>query len=402
MATLLNAMIGEYRVVASLGSGGMGEVYKAVHTHHGRVIAIKVLLPSIAGAAALQRFCSEAAIQASLRHPGLAEYLGFYEYQGRPCMLMEFVDGETLSEIIARRGPLPAPEALTIAREVAAVAAHFHAQGVVHRDLKSTNIKITSARQVKVLDFGIARHASSTRLTQLGSVIGTPEALAPEQLRGEPVTPATDVWQLGALLFEMLTGRLPFQGASTQETFAQILSARVPSLRDSQADVPAGLEKVVVRCLHKQPKERYATAAALHEALSAVRTTAAPPLPRTRLVAALALALFIITLGGIGLWMLSSSPTPTPVPVPVSPNPVESNTAQAATRAVLIDTADGAAQVFREGRLAGTTPLRILARPGERVEVVLRREGFKDLALEFEATERQAYTYTLEPLKGRH
>ena len=179
MASLLNASIGEYRVVESLGAGGMGEVYKAVHTHLDRVIAIKALLPGLADGPSLQRFYGEAGIQASLRHPGVAEYLGFYEYQGRPCILMEYVDGETLAAIIRRRGALP-PEAAPTLREIASVAAHFHAQGVVHRDLKSNNVKINSAGRVKILDFGIARQERQDRMTQVGAVIGTPEVLAPE------------------------------------------------------------------------------------------------------------------------------------------------------------------------------------------------------------------------------
>src|SRR6266849_9582011 len=151
MASLLNALIGEYRVTELLGAGGMGEVYKATHTHLGRVIAIKVLSAGGSDPAAVQRFYSEANIQASLRHPGVAEYLGFYEYQGRPCIRMEYVDGETLSCILERRGALPTEEALSIARAMTAVVAHFHRQGVLHRDIKSSNVKISSDGAVKVL-----------------------------------------------------------------------------------------------------------------------------------------------------------------------------------------------------------------------------------------------------------
>src|SRR5262249_3575969 len=149
----------------------------------GRVIAIKMLSAGEAAFDTVRRFYSEASIQASLRHPGVAEYLGFYEYQGRPCILMEYVDGDTLSDILQRRGALLSREALGIARAVAAVVEHFHRQGVLHRDIKSSNVKINSAGAVKVLDFGIARLQTAKNLTRTGMVVGTPGILAPEQVR---------------------------------------------------------------------------------------------------------------------------------------------------------------------------------------------------------------------------
>ena len=139
--SLVNALIGEYRLVEPLGAGGMGEVYKGVHQHLGRVIAVNILSPELADGPAIRRFYGEAKIQASLRHPGVAEYLGFYEYQGRPCILMEYVDGETLAAFIRRRAPIPPAEAAAIVREISAVAGHFHSLELVHRDLKTGNVK---------------------------------------------------------------------------------------------------------------------------------------------------------------------------------------------------------------------------------------------------------------------
>jgi serine/threonine protein kinase len=399
MGSLANALIGEYRVVGSLGAGGMGEVYKAVHTHLGRVIAIKVLSPELTDGPALERFYSEANIQASLQHPGVAEYLGFYEYQGRPCILMEYVDGETLAEILRRRGPLPAEEAAEILRQIAAVIAHFHAQGVVHRDLKASNVKITSAGQVKILDFGIARHQRSDRLTRIGAVVGTTEALAPEQVRGQPALPATDVWQLGVMFYEMLTGRTPFHAETVLAIYDKILSGAY-----DPPPAPPELARIIARCLEKDPARRFASAAELYAALGAENIPATPPKPRWRLAAAAAAVVLLM----VGVVLLAThdggespisevadSSTPTPTPAPATPLPALD------TRAITVDTMDGMAQVYRDGVRVGSTPYQVQARTGEKVNLVLKRDGFADTPVQFEAAEPHVYTYTLQPLKGR-
>lgn len=403
MGSLTNALIGEYRVVGSLGAGGMGEVYQAVHTHLGRVIAIKVLSPDLADGPALQRFYSEANIQASLKHPGVAEYLGFYEYQGRPCILMEYVDGDTLAEIIRRRGSLPPEEAVGILRSIASVLAHFHAQGVVHRDLKASNVKITTAGQVKILDFGIARHQRSDRMTHVGAVVGTTEALAPEQVRGEAVVPATDIWQLGVMFYEMLTGQSPFHAGSAVATYARILAAEfVPPA------APPELQRIVARCLQKDPARRFASGAELYQALGGgSESPPAPPVKsknRMRLLVAAAAAVVLVVAALVAFRnggdqqvseIVVTAPTPAPTSTPVpTPQPAD-------TKAIVVDTVDGLAQVYREGQLVGTTPYPVRARTGEKVNLTLRREGFADMPVQFEAAEPHIYTYTLEPLKGR-
>ena len=382
MDPLLHASIGEYRVMELIGAGGMGAVYKAVHTHLGRVIAIKVLSPELADGAALQRFYGEASIQASLKHPGVAEYLGFYEHAGRPCILMEYVDGETLTAILLRRGAFPAPEAVRVMHDIAAVAAHFHAQGVVHRDLKSSNIKIDSGGRVKVLDFGIARRQAADRMTMTGAVVGTPHALAPEQIRGGQAREPADVWQLGVLFYELLTGRLPFESETTHELFARIVVGdytRAP-------EIPKSLEKMVGRCLEKYPARRYRDGAELSEAL---RDWHRPPTRRVPFwVYAMAGAVLVLL-----LFFALPSRTVTP-PAPPPPAPAAAN-----LKVVTVDTADGVAQVFRYGQLVGTTPYQVAAQDGEKVDLVLRRSGFRDLPLQFEPSERREYTYTLEATK---
>ncbi len=394
---MLNAWIGEYHVAELVGAGGMGEVYKAIHSHLGRVIAIKVLSAELADGAALKRFYSEADIQASLQHPGVAQYLGFYEYEGRPCILMEFVEGETLAAVIERRGPLPIDEAIQIARDIAEVAAHFHARGVIHRDLKTSNIKITPDGRIKILDFGIAQHQRSERLTRAGAVAGTPATLAPEQLRAEPVTRATDVWQLGILFYEILSGRLPFQADTSQEIFARILFSQCPEITSWRPDLPSAIARIVSTCLEKDPARRYPSAAELQRALC--QLSAQPPAPVTqrpartyRFVAAGAATILAVL---AVLWAAGSGHSDTPKPVNVlaeQPAPPESKT-------VTVDTMDGAAEVYRDGILLGITPYQVSVHSGETVSLVLRREGFQDLPIQFEPTERRSYTYTLHSRK---
>jgi eukaryotic-like serine/threonine-protein kinase len=393
MDPLLQSLIGEYRIQELIGAGGFGSVYRAVHTHLGRVIAVKVLSPELADAAALQRFYGEAAIQASLKHPGVAEYLGFFQHAGRPCILMEFVDGESLAAIL-KRGPLPPVEAARIVREISAVAAHFHAQGVVHRDLKSNNVKISSTGQVKVLDFGIARHQSAHRLTATGMVVGTPHALAPEQIRGQAVTEAVDIWQLGVLFYEMLTGSMPFGCEANYELYGRIIAGQYPPPSQVRAGVPAGLERIIARCLEKEPARRFRSGAELWHALHDWEQTVEGPRYRSRLPLYAAIAsLVVLLLISLGVALYRRTPdTPPPPPPP--------NQQTADTKTVTIDTNDGAAEVYRDGRRVGVTPYRVNAREGETINLILRREGFKDMPLQFEPTERREYTYTLESLKG--
>lgn len=384
--SLVNVLIGEYRLTEPLGAGGMGEVYKAVHVHLSRVIAVKILFPELADGPALQRFYGEADIQATLRHPGVADYLGFYEYQGRPCILMEYVDGETLASLIRLRGAFPPAEAAAILREISAVAGHFHSLGVVHRDLKTSNVKLNSAGRVKILDFGIARHQRSNRLTRAGAVIGTAEILAPEQIRGEEGGFATDVWQIGILFYELLSGRMPFEASTTHELYARILSAHCPPLGPG---VPPEFQRIVAKCLEKDPSRRYASGGALHQAIEG-HTGAAPRLPGTRTVAiAAGCAAVVVLLAGGVVALRKSGPQG-------GGTVIEQGVDE---KSITVDAAGGIAEVYQDGKLMGNTPFTVHAKTGESVNLVLKRQGFDDKPVQFDATERQTYTYTLDPRK---
>lgn len=413
MASLLNVLIGEYRVSELLGAGGMGEVYKATHTHLGRVIAVKVLTTGESDPATVKRFYSEAKIQASLRHPGVAEYLGFYEYHGRPCILMEYVDGLTLASILERRGSFPPQDAFRIAQAIAAVVAHFHEQGVLHRDIKTNNIKIGSDGRVKVLDFGIARLQSTRNLTSTGVVIGTPGMLAPEQVNGQTVTPATDVWQFGVMVYEMLSGRLPFRADNTRELYAQILNAKPAPLSALQPAPPAGFEKVVNRCLQKDPGKRYASGKELLAALDALEgrkgTVPAPlPTPRfepvanakppgsLRLVGAIAGGVVVLALIVVGVVQWSSPTTSDSGVSPCVEPSSEKETPAGEARTVTLSTVGVSAQVFCGGQMMGMTPYPLKAKVGDKIKLVLRSEGYKPKDVSFNVTERAEYNESLD------
>lgn len=408
MSSLVNALIGEYLVTDFVGAGGMGEVYKARHTHYGRVIAIKALAEGATDPSTVRRFYDEAGIQASLRHPGVAEYLGFYEYRGRPCILMEFVDGDTLSKHLSRRGAFSPAESLRIASATTEVVAHFHKNGVLHRDIKSGNIKINSAGAIKVLDFGIARFQNTKNLTSTGMVIGTPGILAPEQVRGKTVSPATDVWQLGILMYEMLTGTLPFGADNPSALYAQILNADFAPVSRLQAGVPSSFEKVINRCLQKDPAKRFASGTELLAALQGAekRKDSPTPTPKPAPAHNIPLLRLAVILGGavvfialvIGLLNGYHPSAQNDITSACFDQPPVPDT-NGERMNVQVDTFEGSAQVFCQGQLVGVTPLKLRAKIGDKIHVILHREGFRDLEKRFDVTERAAYTFVMDRLE---
>src|SRR5919112_3905714 len=261
----INQTVGEYRVEDFLGAGGMGEVYRALHSKIGRVAAVKVLTAQAAqGSGFVERFFNEARIQASLQHPNVATLYDFCEVQGQPCIIMEYVDGETISERIeAFRAPLPPSETVYVFEKVCEAIDYVHRHGVIHRDIKSNNIKISSQGQVKLLDFGIAKGQTSQQLTQVGSVIGTLQYLAPELIRGGTADASGDIWALGVLLYEMVTGRVPFDADTVGDLCDRIGRVQYTPPAQLNPSLPREVAAVITRCLKKNPQERYHTAGEL-------------------------------------------------------------------------------------------------------------------------------------------
>jgi serine/threonine-protein kinase len=269
------AEIGHYQVIALLGAGGMGEVYRCHDPRLGRDVAVKVLPADVADPNARARLLREAQLASSLNHPNICTIYEVGEAGGRTYVAMEWIDGRTLDRVIPPHG-LPAESAARIGAAIAAALAFAHRNGIVHRDLKSANVMIGSDGRVKVMDFGLARRpadldtADARRLTSTGVVVGSPQYMAPEVLRGGAADARSDLWALGVVLHEMCAGSLPFQGQSSIELGAAILNAEPMPL---PAGVPATLRAVVQRCMAKDPSQRFQVA----EEVRAVLETALTP-----------------------------------------------------------------------------------------------------------------------------
>jgi serine/threonine-protein kinase len=263
--------LGPYEIVSPLGSGGMGEVYRARDTRLGRSVAIKVLPEAVpSDPESLRRLEHEAQLLASLSHPHIAVLHGVEETQGSLALVMELVEGQTLAERIAQ-GPVPFEEAVTIARQVAEALEYAHEHGIVHRDLKPANIKLLPDGGVKVLDFGLAKALetapagrssilssptiTAVAATKKGVILGTAAYMSPEQAKGKPVDRRTDIWSFGCVLYEMLTGKLTFGGETVTDTLAAVVRGE-PDWKTLPRETPASLRKLLQRCLHKDLRLR--------------------------------------------------------------------------------------------------------------------------------------------------
>jgi len=235
MSVLAGARLGFYQIVSLIGAGGMGEVYRARDTKLGRDVAIKVLPDAFArDAGRLARFQREAQLLAALNHPNIAAIYGLEEHRGTRYLVLEYVPGETLAERI-QRGPLPIGETLDFCSQISEALMAAHENGIIHRDLKPANVRVTPQGRVKVLDFGLAKQitletaASSTTSTGIdrtleGTVIGTPAYMSPEQSRGAPADTRSDLFSLGSVVYECLTGSAAFSGPTPLETLARVLN----------------------------------------------------------------------------------------------------------------------------------------------------------------------------------
>lgn len=272
MAIAPGSRLGPYEIVASIGAGGMGEVYRAIDTRLDRTVAVKVLSPQFAGTPELrERFQREARAISSLSHPHICALYDVGHQDGVDFLVMEFMEGTTLAERLLR-GPLPLDQVLRLGQQIADALHHAHRQGITHRDLKPGNIMITKSG-AKLLDFGLAKARvavqtsadGTTRieqapLTQEGTLLGTVPYMAPEQLEGQVTDSRTDIFALGAVLYEMTTGRRAFAGRSTASLIASILSDEPPAISSVQPLTPPALERLVRICMAKDPDARRQTA----------------------------------------------------------------------------------------------------------------------------------------------
>jgi serine/threonine-protein kinase len=269
--TLINTLFdGRYRIIRRLGSGGMANVYLAEDEELGRRVAIKVLDEKHANDDQfVERFRREAKNAASLSHPNIVSIYDRGEAEGTYYIAMEYIEGRTLKDLIVAHGPLPVDKAVTYARQILGALRFAHRKGIVHRDIKPHNVLVDSDGRLKVTDFGIAR-AGASQMTEAGSIIGTAQYLSPEQARGAPVDQRSDLYSIGVVLYEMLTGSVPFTGDTPVEIAMKHLSAVPKPPSASRPDVPDDLDLVTVRALAKDPRERFQTAEEMDSELGRV------------------------------------------------------------------------------------------------------------------------------------
>jgi serine/threonine protein kinase len=260
-----------YELEELVGSGGMSSVYRAQDSLLERTVALKILHPQYAADGEyVQRFRHEARAVAQLSHPNIVTVIDRGEDEGRQFIVFEYVEGENLKELITRTGPLPIRRAVELGLGMARALAFAHEHGLVHRDVKPQNVLLNGTGEAKVTDFGIARSIDVERgLTQTGTVLGTSNYLAPEQATGKPVGPATDVYSLGIVLYELLTAEIPFEGDNFVSVAMKHVHEPLPSLVERRPDAPLRLVHAIERATAKDPADRFPTMAALADELEA-------------------------------------------------------------------------------------------------------------------------------------
>ena len=337
--SMIGKTLGNFEITSLLGRGGMGEVYQAKDRKLGREVAIKVLPEEFAkDADRVARFQREAKLLASLNHTNIAAIYGLEESSGANFLVLELVEGDTLADQI-RKGPIPVEESLKLALQIAEALEAAHEKGVIHRDLKPANIKVTPDGKVKVLDFGLAKAFAgdqaelnlsnsptltrsptlSDMATQQGVILGTAAYMSPEQARGKAVDKRADIWAFGCVLFEMLTGRVAFQGEDVSEILASVIKGDV-KLDLLPANLHPRVREVIIRCLQKDLKKRYPDITdaryEIEQALADPSGVLVQPIttlePRRKLRTMLpwVVAILGILIVGIAVWNLKQAPAP--------------------------------------------------------------------------------------------
>jgi len=267
---MIDKTISHYNILEKIGEGGMGVVYKAEDTKLKRMVALKFLpLELTRDQEAKERFIREAQAAAALDHQNICTIYEVDEYEGQTFIAMAHIEGQSLKEKIAG-GPIKIDEAMNIATQVAEGLRVAHERGIIHRDIKPANIMLTEKGQAKIMDFGLAKLELGADLTKTATIMGTVAYMSPEQARGEKVDHRTDIWSLGCVIFEMLSGRPPFKSGYDQAVLYSILHEDPQPIASLRSDIPHGIEKILHKCFQKDPRDRYKDAGSLIEELKTI------------------------------------------------------------------------------------------------------------------------------------
>lgn len=264
-----NVIADRYEVVSHIGQGGMADVFLAVDTILNRQVAIKILRADLStDTISILRFEREAQAAAALAHPNIVEIYDVGDYKGHHYIVMEYVSGKTLKQVIRSRGPLVNEEAVDIMKQLCSAVSEAHSRGIIHRDIKPQNVIVKADGSVKILDFGIATAKGSMQLTQANNVMGSVHYLAPELAKGEPASPQSDIYALGIVLYEMLAGDVPFKADQAVQIALKHMREPMPDVRVMNASVPQSVANVITRATAKDPKNRYRSTKEMYQDVS--------------------------------------------------------------------------------------------------------------------------------------
>jgi serine/threonine-protein kinase len=267
---VIGQRLGDYEILGQLGAGGMGKVYKVRNVISERVEAMKILLPNLAGQKELaDRFLREIKLLATLDHPNIAALRNALTLDNQLVMIMEYVEGQTLASRL-QQGPIPPADAVNYAQQLLSALSYAHHLNVIHRDVKPANMMLTPQGVVKLMDFGIARPNNEAGMTVTGTTLGSLNYMSPEQVRGEPVDPRSDLYSLGVSLYEMVTGQLPFRGHSNYSVMSAHLQEPPPPPITVRPDLPKGINDIILMAMAKEPQGRFQSAEAFGNALKSV------------------------------------------------------------------------------------------------------------------------------------
>jgi serine/threonine protein kinase len=401
-----NQKLHHYRIIDKVGAGGMGKVYRAVHESLDRVVALKILSPIDRNNDFLTQFFNEAKIQARLQHPNIATLYDFFEFDGLYCIAMEYIGGLGLDELICESDGIPIGQTLPIFKSVVSAIEYIHENGIQHRDIKPANIRIEQNGEVKLLDFGIAQSTVRRSGSKSDRIIGTLQYMAPELLSGKPSNQRADIWALGVLLYEMLTGRLPFAGETISDYMDGLMNATRLKEAFRHAPLTENVKTIIYRCLQKSPAQRYQTVTALKRDLEQLHysdsqivpkplieknnTGSAFSLSKIRLVAGAGAGLFLLIMMLFAFTITSHKdgvPTNNSGRLSVLKSSADStlqkNAINKAAYRISITGNYPIAEVYCGSKKIGFTPFEGEANIGSRVIVTLRHPDYITQTVEF-------------------